>query len=770
MHILLLFSIGNCMTICAQSLYGKVLNEQHNPVEYANVILLNAIDSAFLDGTTCSETGEFSLENIGQGEILIQISCLGYQTITFQKLIQFQTIDLGEITLYEDSYLLGEIVVKTSTPAFSKIGNNWLVNVGNSLLASVGNANDVIKRIPGVMIKGDEITVFGKGTPIIYINNRKLYDKSELRRLSSTDIVNIELITNPGAKYDAEGQAVLLIKTARSVEKGWGIQFSQQLQKRKYFSGIEDLGLSYTSSDFVFFASLNYDWEKSQWNTEGDYIVYADTTWIQKIEIPQTHKNLSAVFTSGLDWSITPQQAAGFQYQYTSGTSNINSSFSQMLWADNKDYDWITTLFNAKHQPEKHLVNAFYKGDYGKSFSLRFDMDYLKTRNKTGQQITESSLLENREITLNSGSDFDLYAGKLTSEYRFDETSGLESGVELNQVKGSGFLINPEQYVGNSFYTIEENKIAGFASYRKQFNKLTMQAGIRYEWMKAATITDSANQIEIDRTFHGFYPSFSLSQPVGNTQMGLEFARKIQRPAFALLSSEDYYVNRFLMERGNPNLIPEDIYQLDYYLNYRTLDLRLGYEYVNNPIGFSIESPEQNSARTIMTHINYPKYQKLNLLLTENLKYKFGYTQLTAGLSQPFFKLYYKNEEQNRNRTMLFFSINNEFILPKNYILSLNYQYEGKNNHYAVEFDKIESIDIGLRKYFFDKKLLVNLQVTDLLNQINNRLYVEVNTVSYTKITKYETRALLLTIRYNFNNYNKKYRGENAASNDIDRL
>lgn len=769
MQILLLFLIGNCITICAQSLSGKVINEKQVPVEYANVILLNPADSTFINGTTCSDTGEFLFENIKQGDILIQISCLGYQTIFFRAVMQQEGIELGEIVLKEDNHVLNEITVKASTSVFSKIGNEWLVNVHTSSLASAGNANDVIKLIPGVMINSDEITVFSKGTPIVYINDRKLYDKTELTRLSSTDISTIELLTNPGAKYDAEGRAVLLIKTVRKGD-GWSVQLSQRLEKRSYLSNRKELGLSYSLPNFVFFASCNGEQEKLQWNTASNYTVYADTTWLQKMDMPQTHKNTLSVFTSGIDWSITSRHSVGCQYQFTSGSEKINSSGIQTIWANSQDYDCITTVFDAKYQPVKHLFNAFYKGDYGKSFTLRFDVDYLITRNKTGQQIVESSWLENRDVTIHSGSNFDLYAGKLTLEYRLDKTSRLESGIELNQVKGSGFLLNPEQYVTNSFYTNKENKIAGFASYSKQFNKLSFQIGIRYEYMISLMTTDSIRQVLVNRKYSGLYPSLSVSQPVGNTKMGLEFAKKTQRPAFALLSSEDYYVNRFLREKGNPDLKPENMYLLDYHLNYRILDFKLGYEYIKDPIGFVIENSEQNSSQTIMTNINYSKYQNLNLLLTGNIRFKSGQIQLTTGLSQPFFNLYYLGEVQSRNRTALYFSMNNEFVLQKNYILSLNMNYQGKMNSYTEEVGEMKSIDIGLRKYFFNKKLLVNLQATDLFNWINKQLLVQVNTVSYTKLTKYETRALVLTVQYNFNNYKKQYRGKNAAVDDINRL
>ncbi|GHT60679.1 hypothetical protein AGMMS50239_10100 [Bacteroidia bacterium] len=99
--------------------------------------------------------------------------------------------------------------------------------------------------MPGILVKGNEITVFSKGSPIIYINNRKLYDANELQRLKSTDIKTIELITNPGAKYDAEGRAVLLIKTNQKEEDGWAVQISETIAKGHFLNDQEDAGLLY---------------------------------------------------------------------------------------------------------------------------------------------------------------------------------------------------------------------------------------------------------------------------------------------------------------------------------------------------------------------------------------------------------------------------------------------------------------------------------------------------------------------------------------------
>jgi hypothetical protein len=207
-------------------------------------------------------------------------------------LIQAQTI--SEKIVNEDSISieyerLNDVIITASRPVFVRKGNDLTVNVSSTLLSSVGTANDVIKHIPGVSIKDDIISVFSKGTPLIYINNRKLYDLSELHRLQSSDITTVRLITNPGSKYDAEGRAVLLIKTKRSEEDGWAVQVSEQLTQGNHFGDEENIGLSYNNNGFSLFSSYDRQSYKHDRNPRATYTVYGDTLWKQFIDLPQTY-------------------------------------------------------------------------------------------------------------------------------------------------------------------------------------------------------------------------------------------------------------------------------------------------------------------------------------------------------------------------------------------------------------------------------------------------------------------------------------------------
>jgi hypothetical protein len=488
------------------------------------------------------------------------------------------------------------------------------------------------------------------------------------------------------------------------------------------------------------------------------------------VDLPQIYPDNDEQMTAGMDWTINQKQAVGGQYQGTFSNKQVNFTGVEDVWANGTAFDKISSVINSKNKSYQHLINAFFIGNYSEKFNIRLDMDYLNRHNKTNQEVAESSATENRNVTISGLSDYNLYAGKLTMEYHLKENSNLEFGGEYSQIDGSGFLINPEQYFESTVYTNKEKKAAGFVNYSRLFGKWNFQAGIRYESVYTKFTEDSIKQVKADLTSMGFYPNLSISQEVGKIQMGLTLSRKIKRPSFSLLYHNNDYTNRLLTQKRNPHLLNEDIYLFDYYLKYKVFDFTLGYIYKKDPIAFNIESVKDNPSQSVTTYVNYPHYHEFNALLNANFNYKIWRSRINAGVRQPFFKMNYKGEALYRNRTSFSLDFFNDIIFPKEYIFSIHLVYQGKLNYYVAEYEGYKSVEVGLRKSFFDNKLSVNLQADDVFKWLKDTKIIEINTISYIQKMELETRFLTLTISYHFNNYKKKYRGENAASDDIKRL
>ena len=203
--------------LSAQTVSGKLVDEKNQPLSYANVVLLSLPDSAFVSGTISGEDGSFTLEATSQNQI-VKISSIGYKTV--YKSVS--PANIGIVQLVSDAQILGEVVVKGDLPKTRVKGDAMVTEVKNSKLSYAGTANDVLRKLPGVADVGNGLQVLGRGTPEYYINGRKVRDLSELDQLSSTSIRNVEVVMNPGARYDASVKAVIRINTQKPVGEGFG--------------------------------------------------------------------------------------------------------------------------------------------------------------------------------------------------------------------------------------------------------------------------------------------------------------------------------------------------------------------------------------------------------------------------------------------------------------------------------------------------------------------------------------------------------------------
>ena len=204
--------------LSAQEIKGTVVNEQNEPLSYANIIALTN-DSNFITGVMSDSCGKFLLKQTPEMAV-IKVSYIGFTT----RMLSLPLSNDGTIVMQSDSTTLGEVVIKAVLPKTKLQGDAFVTTVENSVLAEAGSANDVLKKLPGVTQKGDGLEVLGKGTPQIYINGRLVRDNAELEALTSKDIKSVDVVTIPGARYDASVNAVIRIKTVK--RQGDGLSFN----------------------------------------------------------------------------------------------------------------------------------------------------------------------------------------------------------------------------------------------------------------------------------------------------------------------------------------------------------------------------------------------------------------------------------------------------------------------------------------------------------------------------------------------------------------
>jgi hypothetical protein len=750
------------------TLSGKI-SDGNAPIQFANVAIFNK-DSLLLSGTISSEIGDFIIPKISAQEVILQVSFLGYETKNLNIKLHKLNNNTGVIILTPNLQNLDEVIVSGSKPTFSIKGASLVTNVRSSLLSSLGNGFDVIENIPGVKLQEEEITVFGKGEPIVYINSRRVLDLNELDQLSSTEISTVELLNNPGAKYDAEGRAVLIIKTKKKVFNGLSLTIQEQVKLGQYFNNTEKLSLAYTRDNISLFGSYYQTNKKTRNNDKAIYELSTDTVWYQNIDFPYKLEYKIHKFAGGFDWSLAPKHIIGMQYKGYFDDSDYNMHGNIIVAANNKAYDQIDVQSLKKENPNQHILNAFYNFTISDNFKSQLDFDYLNNHTESEQFVEEKSEIEgDRILNVVERSDFELVAGKLISNYKFIENAELEFGGEYNHINGDGYLINNEELFKSNIYTNEEVKFALFANLNMNFKNWDVSFGIRHENSnEILTEDEKANRI-VDRDYNDFFPSFSISKKSENIQLSLSANKRIKRPSFSQLNGNNVYINRFLIQRGNPFLDREQIYDVNYQMIYKMLSVNIGYTYIKNPIGIGFEY-EPESKYTFLTFTNYNKYQNMSCMLTAKHKINWWHPQLTLKILQPFFCIDGSSGKQEYEKTNFSIDFYNQFKLPKKYILTAYFNYQNEQHYYLQKWKELFRLNLGLRKSYFNKRLDAKIDFKDVFNWVENNATTQIDNYSLKVNNNRETQYVLISLKYKFNNYKRRYRGKNAAPADFNRM
>ena len=401
------------VSMYAQTVTGKLIDENSQPLPYANVVLLSLPDSTFVSGTISGEDGSFTLEATSENQI-IQISSLGYKTV--YKSIS--PANIGIVQLASDTQMLGEVVVKAYLPVTRVKGDAMVTGVAGTALEKAGTAEQMLDKIPNVTSKNGEINVFGRGTPEIYVNGRKLLDNSELDRLSAENIKSVEVVNNPGARYGAEVTSVIRIITKKAEGEGFGFDNRAMFQYNRDWSALEQLNFNYRKDGWdlsgMLYGSRMYGWISKELVQD----TYLQEHWQQKSTTfnDWTSKNFNARLA--VNYTFNENSALGIRYDYH------KTPYSNALMETNTDVYRDGTLFEKTYSPniidngsEYHQVNAYYNGKI-KDWSIDLNLDGYWDKSDKESYLDEKTELadgseNNRYVSIFNDIDNTLYAARL---------------------------------------------------------------------------------------------------------------------------------------------------------------------------------------------------------------------------------------------------------------------------------------------------------------------------------------------------------------------
>ena len=763
---------------------GRVIDEKGEPMPYVNVVLLSLPDSAFVQGAMTDLDGVFKIvTDVNEG--LFKVTSVGYQTLY---------INAGQdltIQMKEDTQLLSEVVVKGQLPKTHVKGDAMRTTVAGTILEKAGTVSDALSKIPSLEAERDGgVKVLGRGDAEVYINGRKVQDMKELSRLRSDQIQHVDVVQNPGARYAASTKAVVRITLKKAQGEGLSFQNSTQFMYQ-YGGSLNDNftanyrtgGLDVTGSFWV--GTYNH-YKGLQVNDMLYYVGKDQVTGHSTQEIRHPWHAWSPQLQ--LNYMINENHTFGAYYKYdrtpsgeTKGDYLTDMFENGILTERSASYIWQDESI------KKHIFNAYYNGKVGE-LGIDLNIDGLFDDTKTPGCTTETTTSveyaavpqqqTTRSIESNTNSGNNFWASKLIFSYPVLKGNLSVGGEYSYNHRTDAYTFQASDYVPvkATDTEINEKSAAGFVEYGRLFGKVYAQAGLRYEHLTNDYFNFGKREDEVCRSYGDWFPTATLSAPIGKMQLSLSYRRDIQRPAYSSLTSSTIYVNRYTYQSGNPYLLPTYTHSLVLNAAYQWVNLTVDYGRIKNSETMSTEPfpGSMDPLISLVRPINSEEdYNQLSLSLS---------ARPTIGKWHPMWYAFtvfqnYKTPTadgtiKTLNDPYVTLIWNNDIELPHSFRLSANAQWASKGdyNNFSITAQRFD-LTLGMQRDFNLRRLgqlTLDVRCVDILN--TNKTDAVIYGIRELTTFNPARRTFVLDLIWKFNEARSKYRGSGAGEKQKARM
>ena len=692
-----------------------------------------------------------------------------------------QELELDSLQTTDMMVELKELVVKGGLPNTRLKGNAMITRVEGTPLAQSGTLGEMLVKVPGMKGTEDSPEVLGKGAPLIYINGRLLRDDSELKRLRSEDIRDVEVINNPGAQYDATVRAVVRIRTKRQQGEGLSLDLTATTEQDLRYgfnrpSG--KLGLNYRTGGVDVFGSVYYfhqDYRQYSWLEET-----TNTTKLFHQEGPytMTWKNDLLTYTAGVNWQINDNYSVGVRAdltQFLGGTNMV--IFDEDVFENNIRIDHLYSEQTSNEtKPLGILTNAYYNGTSGK-LGIDFNFDFLSTEINTARENVENSLVNDDFVLSGSGTESRLYATKLVLSYPVWKGL-LEAGTEMTFARRHNTYWIDKPTIADTDADIKEDNIATFVEYGTDFGQWgKASVGLRYEHT-LFDYKDDMNSDYLHRSMHEFFPTAAYSVRLGNVQTAMSYSLKTNRPSFFAMNDAVTYISRYSMQSGNSQLLNERLHDLTLSASWQWLTLTASYGRCKHVITQWSFVSDDDAA--LIKHINLDRpVNTLGAYIAFTPRVGIWSLNATAGVEKQDLYLDLEDpHEQGGMRRAYFdkpvYTLNafNTFSLKHDWRFDINFMFRshGHQLNFYDDYDNMRLNLIAQKTFLKDKALTLRAAVLDALQRNHMNEYGDMGYYKIQQNNRYSTNKFQFTVIYRLNATRSKYKGTGAGKDAQQRM
>lgn len=742
---------------------GHVYDEAGKPLSYVNVLLLSAIDSTFVKGGVTDVQGRFNFMASSQQPYLLKATFIGYSPLCVPC-----RVGNNDINLVPDIQTLKEVVVEGHRLLMENKGNGLLVNVAGTFLEKMGSAADLLTHLPSVTGRDGNYNVLGRGTPIIYVNNRKIRNNDDLNALSAQDVQSAEVIMTPGAEYSSDVSAVIKIRTIRKSGDGLSGNANVFYSQGKWAVGNELVSLNYRVKDLDVFGKVSFDQVNSYGEVENKNILYGNSEWeIVQNDIQTSRRNPFSV-DIGFDYALNANHSFGARYMPSGILNNARRRIESDAIAYKDGIAYESSLINTDYNgfcDNTHAVNSYYAGIFN-GWTVNVDADLYYANNGVKQNSYNNGIAD---IWSKSNVNSSLYAVKAVvagALWKGRLSFGTEDTyTDRREIfSQSGFAFDVDDHV-------RQTALSAFVDYSIPLKKWIFDVGLRYEYQNVDYYEFENKNEEQSPVYRHLMPVVSVRWADGPFSCGLSYKIQKFNPPYGFLSSGIEYRSKYQYVQGSPLLQPGRYHFLDFNFGWKWINADLAYGDTKNKfVDMVMPYNEKTHPGTLLfKHTSIPsRMAYLNL----NLSPKIGVWQTvftcSVGLSYPDVDDYEIKADKHEPVCQFFWDNNFEFL--KGWMLNVNAWIQlDAESAYSIQ-KRSGGVSARLVKSFFNDALTVTLSLDDMLRTgyYYFNLY-GINSYMENKIYR-DWQRVGVRVAYRFNAAKSKYKGTGAGQTEKRRL
>ena len=795
-YTLLLSAFSLSLFAQTASIKGQLQDADGNAIVFSNVILFNAADSSMAKVETTDDAGIFQIQGITPGQYFLTATYVGLSDLTRNDLTAKanEILDLGVLAFAPQAIELEQATVKATRAIVEVKPDRTVFNVQGTINSVGSNAIELLRKAPSVTVdNNDNVSVLGRAGVLVYVDGKRLplggTDLSNyLQNLQADQIDRIDIITNPGAKYEAEGNAGIIdirLKKDKNLGSNGTISGTYTQGQLTRYNG--SASANYRNKAMNVFGTLGYG-DYDTFNNMNFQSFQNDLQLLESNRMRNNNENIN--FRLGTDFFLNKKHTLGFLVMGgNSDIMNLNANRIVISQEDNPlAIDSILVADNINAGTNSRMsYNLNYKYDIGKSASLNVDLDYGRYQNDSDREqpnqyfdATETNVVSEVLNSFNTETDIDIYTAKLDFEKPvFGGQFGIGGKYSkvvtdnlfeiFDGINGSRIRIDSS----SNRFEYDESVTAGYVSYARPLGKKwNVSAGLRVEHSdimgELTAFTANGAEDPVDLNYVSWFPSFGLTyQAAPMHSWAFNYGRRINRPDYNVLNPFNNRLSEISFEKGNPFLNPEIVNNIEvgYTYAYR-FNFKLGYSKTEDQITRLIRPAGNGDDRsTIITWDNLAKQQIFSF--SASLPFQFNkwwsaYMNLGAN--------YQKNEATypSSNGTTAVVDIGafnyniyqqHTFTLPFGFKGEISGWFSGPGIWGGVfEYETSWSLNLGLQKKFLQDALNVRISANDLFYESGWNGVSRFDGLTSIGYGNWDSRNVSLSISYNFGNQNVKSR------------